>query len=90
MSKASKNLSIDSSLYTRISVLAEMQGLTAEELASSVLDEAASEQEAARIEHAHLQKRWQTYLDTGETVPAEKIRAKLRSYAVEAANRLET
>ncbi|MEM6387994.1 MAG: hypothetical protein AAF718_17345 [Pseudomonadota bacterium] len=90
MSDAPKNLEIDSELHMRLSMIADQHGKTADELVSEILSEHADTLESDNIERSQLEHRWQNYLDTGETIPAERIQDKLRDYAAEAARRTES
>lgn len=89
MSNASKTLAIDPDLHTRLKALAEKSGLSADQFAAAVLETHAEEEEALQEEKFDEHQRWQRYLETGQTVPASKIRSKLRAYAADAAARLE-
>jgi predicted transcriptional regulator len=79
-------IEIDPDLKVRLSALASRSGQSFAELAQIVLRTHADEQERAIIEYAEDEQRWQRYLETGKTIPFEKIRAKLQEHSAEAAH----
>lgn len=89
MNNDTKNLPFDADLLVRLSMLADKRGVPVEDLATLVLNEFVAAEEHALIERGDLEHRWQQYLDSGQTVPVDKIRAKLRDYAAEAGRRME-
>lgn len=82
-------MTIDADLLTRLNVIADKRGVPVEELASLALSDFVTAEEQGAIERVALDHRWQNYLETGETVPADEVRTKLRDYAAEAGRRME-
>lgn len=82
-------LHLDPSLQARLAALAERRGSTLSEFAEEVLRLHADEAESALSEAAEDELRWQRYLETGASVPFEKVRGKLRRLAAEAAQKVE-
>jgi predicted transcriptional regulator len=84
----SKNntLEIDTDLKVRLAALASRSGQSFAELAQDILRTHADEQERTIIEYAEDEQRWQRYLETGKTIPFEKIRSKLQGLSAEAAH----
>jgi predicted transcriptional regulator len=89
MAQDTKNMTFDMHLLKRLSVIADKRGVPVEELVSLALSDFVTAEEHGAIERVALEHRWQNYLDTGKTVPADKVRAKLRDYAAEAGRRME-
>ena len=83
------SLEIDPHLQVRLGVLAKQRGASLADLAESVLRNYADEAERAIIEEADDEGRWQSYLETGASVPFETVRAKLRGLAADAARNAE-
>ena len=85
----SKNdtLEIDPDLKIRLAALASRSGQSFTELAQNVLRSHADKQERDMTEYAEDEQRWQRYLETGESIPFENIRAKLQGLAAEAAHK---
>ena len=76
-------LEIDPHLQARLGVLAKKQGASLADFAESVLRSYADEAERAISERAEDEGRWQRYLETGVSVPFERVRAKLRDFVAE-------
>jgi predicted transcriptional regulator len=81
---AKEHVAIDRELTERLSVLAEREGSTLSELAETVLRQHAEEAERRAEEFAEDDRRWARYLDTGESISLEDMRAKLQALAEEA------
>lgn len=81
---AKKHLAIDRELSERLSVIAEREGSTLSELAETVLRQHAEEAERLADEFAEDDRRWARYLETGESISLEDMRAKLQALAGEA------
>ena len=79
-----KPLQIAEDVKVRLSALADKSGHTVDELADAVLRAHVDEQERAIIEVAEDERRWQRYLETGQTVSLESVRGKLHTLANEA------
>ena len=82
----SSNVTIDPDLKIRLVALASRSGLTLDELTQTVLRRHAEEQERIAAEYAEDEKRWQRYLQTGQSVPFQAVRSRLKTLAVEAAH----
>ena len=82
-------LHLDPSLQARLAALAERRGSTLSEFAEEVLRSHADEAEHALSETAEDERRWQRFLESGASVPFEKVRGKLRRLAAEAAQKME-
>ncbi len=85
-----KPLQIDFDLEARLSVLAARSGMSTTALAEDILRSHADEQERLISEYTEDDKRWQRYLETGETVSASDIQNKLRKLAKEATMKADT
>lgn len=83
-------LEIDPNLRARLEALASRSGMSLETLAQSVLLAHADEQERLADELAEDEERWQQYLATGQSIPFETVREKLRSLAAAAARQTDT
>jgi predicted transcriptional regulator len=79
-----ETVSIDGDLKKRLAVIAEREGSTVSELAEGVLRLHAEDVERQEAEFAEDDRRWARYLETGETISAEDMKAKLRALADEA------
>lgn len=90
-----ETVSIDRDLKQRLAAIAEREGATVSELAENVLrlhaEEAErGEAELAEDDFAEDDRRWAEYLETGESISFEEVRAKLRARADEAARKAGT
>ena len=81
---AKEHLAIDRELIERLSAIADREGSTLSELAESVLRQHAEEAERVAEEFAEDDRRWAKYLETGESISLEDMRAKLQALADEA------
>ena len=77
-------LAIDPELRERLTTLAARSGRTVDELARAILASHAGEH--ALAEYEEDERRWRLYEETGEAVPVEEFRARLRAMAEEARN----
>lgn len=77
---------IEPDLKVRLAALASRSGRTLDELAQAVLRSHADEQERTAAEYAEDEQRWQRYLQSGQSVPFQAVRAKLQGLAGEAAH----
>ena len=89
MTSENSSLKIDSELRARLTALASRHGTSFEALAEAILRAHADEQERLVDEFAEDEERWQRYLATGESIPFETVRNKLRSLASAAARKVE-
>jgi len=88
MSDPNKDIvEIDSDLKSRLAALASRSGLSVGELARDILRDHADRQEVLIAEYTEDEARWQRYLETGETIAFETVRAKLQGLAAEAAHK---
>ena len=90
-----ETVSIDRDLKQRLAAIAEREGATVSELAENVLRlhaEEAEREEAVTAEDDFSEddRRWAEYLETGESISFEEVRAKLRARADEAARKAVT
>lgn len=85
-----KPLHIAEDLEARLSILASKDGHTLEELADSILREHADSQERAIIEKTEDERRWQRYLESGQTISLDTVRGKLHTLAQQAAFQSES
>lgn len=85
----SKNITVelDPDLKIRLTALAARSGQTLPELVQAVLRRHADEQERAAAEYADDERRWQRYLQTGQSVPVKTVQARLQGLVAEAARR---
>ena len=82
----SSSVTIDPDLKVRLVALASRSGQTLDELTQIVLRRHADEQERIATEYAEDEKRWQRYLQTGQSVPIQVVRSKLQTLAGKAAH----
>jgi predicted transcriptional regulator len=80
-----KTLHISSDLEARLDAIARHTGQTVEELADTVLRAHADAQERDTQEEAEDERRWQRYLETGQSVSLDTVRGKLSTLADQAA-----
>jgi len=85
-----KTLHISEDLEARLSPIAGQSGHTLDELADAVLRAHADEQERGSLEKAEDERRWQRYLETGQTVSLDTVRRKLHTLADDATGSAET
>lgn len=78
-------LEIDPHLHARLGALARRSGASLSDLAESVLRSYVDAAERALGEEEEDERRWQRYLETGASIPAETVQSKLRRLAAEAA-----
>lgn len=78
-------LHIASDLHDRLEALAERQGISLEALAERVLAAHAEAEERALGEEVDDEARWQRYLESGEALPFDAVRRRVRDLARQAA-----
>ena len=85
-------IDIDDSLTQRLAAIAKDQGITASDLANDVLRSFTEEIEEtiASVDTAEDERRWQKYLETGESVSMEEFRAELHELAAKSAAKIGT
>jgi predicted transcriptional regulator len=79
-----ETVSIDGDLKKRLAVIAEREGSTVSELAEGVLRLHAEDVERQEAEFAEDDRRWARYLETGESISLEDMKAKLHALADQA------
>lgn len=79
-----ETVSIDGDLKKRLAVIAEREGSTVSELAEGVLRLHAEDVERQEAEFAEDDRRWAKYLETGESISGEDMKAKFQALADEA------
>lgn len=81
MNRETQHLPIDPDLHERLSAMAEKQGIPFDELALNVLHNHAD------FDIAEDERRYQKYLETGESVSLEEFRANIQGYIQDARKR---
>ena len=85
-----KPLKISENLEARLTALARQTGHTLDELATSVLKAHADARERDLLEQTDDERRWQRYLETGQTLSLDRVRKKLHRLADQAARTVES
>lgn len=79
-----KQIDIAEDLKIRLGALASESGHTVEEMADQVLRSHVDAHERAIIEKAEDERRWQRYLESGQTISLDSLRGKLHTLAQDA------
>ena len=87
MTDKTESVDIDPQLKARLAAIASKSGRTFSELAQQVLSTHADHQERLITEAAEDEKRWQRYLETGQSISLDQMRGNLASLALKAAQK---
>lgn len=85
-----RQIEIDAALNSRLTALAEREGVSVDDLVTKTLNQHADEREQVLDDLRQDEERWQRYLAAGHAVPFETVRRKLRTMVTEAADRSKT
>lgn len=78
-----KSVKIDADLQSRLTMIAERQGYSFNELAESILRMHADRLEHEINEYADDDERWQRYVESGAAISFDSIRSKLQILATQ-------